>query len=240
METTALLLAGGLGTRLRSVVSDRPKVLAEVAGRPFLAYILDQVQSAGIRHAVISTGYLAEQFAEVLGNHHGEVALEYVHEESPLGTGGAIKWAGGRVRTEHCVVMNGDSYVDADLGEYLAWHQAQANDASLLLVKVADASRYGTVALRDDGTVKDFLEKQPGGGPGLINAGVYALRTELFSQIPEGKCSLESAVLPEWLIRHRVAGRPVDAPFIDIGIPEDYQRSHEFMSGLERKGSHSA
>jgi len=235
MDTTAIVLAGGLGTRLRSVVRDRPKVLATVAGRPFATYLLDQLEDAGIRQVILSTGYLADVFDEVLGHQYGAVELEYVHEGSPLGTGGAIKWAGRHVTTTHALVLNGDSYLGTDLGQYLDWHRRKENDVSLLLVQVLDASRYGTVLLGHEGRVTAFLEKRPEKIPGLINAGIYAFRSEFFCKIPEGRCSLESDVLPEWIAAHRVRGFATDAPFIDIGTPEDYRRSHQFLERSRRE-----
>src|SRR5690349_5423159 len=124
MDVTAIILAGGKGTRLREVVADRPKVLAPVAGRPFIAYLLDQLERADVRHVVLSTGYMAEQFADLIGYKHNGVTIEYAQEESPLGTGGAIKYAAEKADSPHILVMNGDSYFDADLVGYKAWHVA--------------------------------------------------------------------------------------------------------------------
>jgi D-glycero-alpha-D-manno-heptose 1-phosphate guanylyltransferase len=230
MDVTAIILAGGKGTRLREVVADRPKVLAPVAGRPFLAYLLDQVERAGVRRVILSTGYLAEQFADIIGHNHNDVTIEYAQEESPLGTGGAIKFAAAGVDSSHVLVRNGDSYFDADLAAYMAWHAAGGQDASLLLVEVPDASRFGTVTLRPDGQhVAAFLEKQAQPIPGLINAGVYLLRKDVIERIPDGPCSIERDVYPRWLDELDVRGWVTDGEFIDIGIPTDYERSHDFM-----------
>lgn len=231
MDVTAIILAGGQGTRLRSVVADRPKVLASVAGRPFLTYLLDQIGRIGIRRVVLSTGHLAEQFADAIGGEYHGIAIEYAQETEPLGTGGAIKFAGQFVDSPHALVMNGDSYFDADLAGYLHWHQAGGQDASLLLVEVPDASRFGTVRLQADGVrVSAFLEKQPVPMPGHINAGVYLLRREMIGEIPDGLCSIERDVFPRWLERFDVRGWVTDGEFIDIGIPEEYRRSHDFMA----------
>jgi D-glycero-alpha-D-manno-heptose 1-phosphate guanylyltransferase len=231
MDVTAIILAGGQGTRLRSVVADRPKVLAPVSGRPFLTYLLDQLQRIGIRRAVLSTGHLAEQFAGAIGGEYRGMAIEYAEEQTPLGTGGAIKFAGRLVDSTHALVMNGDSYFDADLAAYLGWHVAGGQDASLLLVEVPDASRFGTVRLQSDGLhVAAFLEKQPDQAPGRINAGIYLLRREMFGEIPDGPCSIEREVFPRWLERFDVRGWVTDGEFIDIGIPEEYRRSHDFMT----------
>jgi NDP-sugar pyrophosphorylase family protein len=113
-----------MGTRLRSVVADRPKVLAPVAGRPFLTYLLDQIATTGIRRVVLSTGYLAEQFETAIGGSYRELEVVYAQEKSPLGTGGAIKFAGGFADADQLLVVNGDSYCDANLSEYIDWHVA--------------------------------------------------------------------------------------------------------------------
>lgn len=228
MDVTAIILAGGLGTRLRSVLADRPKVLAPVAGRPFLTYLLDQLRRIGVSQAVLSTGHLAEQFAEAIGDDYRGMQIRYAQEESPLGTGGAIKFAGQLVDTPHLLVMNGDSYFDADLRSYIEWHIAGEHDVSLLLVKVPDASRFGTVQ-RKLLDVIAFLEKQPQPTPGEINAGVYVFRREMLAEIPDGKCSIERDVFPQWLGKYRVRAWVTDGEFIDIGVPDDYQRSHDFM-----------
>lgn len=230
MDVTAIILAGGMGTRLRAVVADRPKVLATVAGRPFLTYLLDQVERAGVRRVVLSTGHMAEQFADVIGCKHNGLTIEYAQEESPLGTGGAIKFAGRLVNSDHALVMNGDSYFDADLKSYIDWHIAGDHDVSLLLVKVPDASRYGTVQLMPGSLeVAAFLEKQALSEPGKINAGIYVIKREMLAFIPDGKCSIERDVFPQWLATHNVRGWVTDGEFIDIGIPTDYERSHDFM-----------
>lgn len=232
-ETTAIILAGGLGTRLRTVVSDRPKVLAPVAGRPFVTYLLDQLRDAGISDIVLSTGYLAEQFETIIGQCYGDQAIRYCHEESPLGTGGAVKLAGRMVQRDCVLVMNGDSYTDVDLADLVGGHQQQGQDASLLLVSVDDASRYGTVKVGVDGRVVEFLEKQTITGGGLINSGIYVLGKYLLEEIPDGKCSLETDVLPNWLRRWQVRAYITQNPFIDIGIPKAYERSHRFMRRLQ-------
>lgn len=232
VEFDALILAGGKGTRLRSVVADRPKVLAPVAGRPFLTYLLDQVQQAGASRVVLSTGHLAQQFAVAIGNDYHGLPIAYAHEESPLGTGGAIRFAGQSTQCDQLLVMNGDSYFNADLNEYVGWHAARGNDASLLLAPVPDASRYGAVELAGDGRVVAFLEKREGLGPGLINAGIYALRREMLQRIPDGPCSLERDVMPDWIARLHVGGLAGQGEFIDIGVPEDYRRSQQLMERL--------
>ena len=234
MDLAAVILAGGRGTRLQSVVADRPKPLAPVAGRPFLSYLLDQVADAGVTQVVLSTGYLAEQFADAIGSVYRGMKIVYAQESEPLGTGGAIRFASKQADADQLLIMNGDSYCDADLQAYLEWHRAGGQDVSLMLVRVNDASRYGTVEIGADGRITAFLEKRPDAVPGNINAGVYLLRQELLEQLPHGPCSIERDIFPAWLKQRRVMGWVTDGAFIDIGIPSDYERSHEFMSRVNR------
>jgi D-glycero-alpha-D-manno-heptose 1-phosphate guanylyltransferase len=234
MELAAVVLAGGMGTRLRSVVADRPKVLAPVAGRPFLTYLLDQIADAGIRRVVLSTGHLAEQFNSVIGNRYRDIAITYAHEEQPLGTGGAIRFACGFTDADQLLVMNGDSYCDANLAEYIEWHVGGRHDVSLMLAKVDDSSRYGTVEIDGHGRIRAFIEKRPEHTAGYINAGVYLLRRAMLEEMPSGPSSIERDVFPQWLEKRSVMGWVTDGAFIDIGVPSDYERSQEFMRGVRR------
>jgi NDP-sugar pyrophosphorylase family protein len=234
MELAAVVLAGGMGTRLRSVVADRPKVLAPVAGRPFLTYLLDQIADTGIQRVVLSTGHLAEQFAEVIGDRYRNIQITYAQEEQPLGTGGAIHFACGFTKADQLLVMNGDSYCAADLSEYIDWHADGENDVSLMLAKVSDASRYGTVEMEAGGQITAFIEKRPESTAGYINAGVYLFRRTMLEQFPAGPSSMERDVFPVWLRDRSMLGWVTEAEFIDIGIPSDYERSHEFMARVRR------
>jgi D-glycero-alpha-D-manno-heptose 1-phosphate guanylyltransferase len=229
MKLAAIVLAGGMGTRLRAVVADRPKVLAPVAGRPFLTYLLDQIGEAGIGRIVLSTGHMAEQFASVIGERYRGLEIIYAHETAPLGTGGAIRFAGSFADADQLLVMNGDSYCDAHLSVYIEWHLAGRHDVSLMLAKVIDTSRYGTVELDPHGRIMAFLEKRSERSPGYINAGVYLLRRPMLEQIPAGASSIERDVFPLWLRQRPMMGWVTDRAFIDIGVPSDYERSHEFM-----------
>jgi NDP-sugar pyrophosphorylase family protein len=234
MELAAVVLAGGMGTRLRSVVADRPKVLAPVAGRPFLAYLLDQIADSGIQRVVLSTGHLAEQFAEVIGDRYRNIQIVYAHEDQPLGTGGAIRFACGFTDADQLLVMNGDSYCAADLSEYIDWHVDGGNEVSLMLAKVSDTSRYGTVEIDAGGRITAFIEKRPESTNGCINAGVYVFRRAMLEQFPDGPSSMERDVFPVWLRERSMMGWVTEAEFIDIGIPSDYERSHEFMARVRR------
>ncbi len=231
-EVTAVVLAGGLGTRLRPVISDRPKILADVNGRPFIAYLLDQLEAQGVTTAVISTGYLADLVAETLGTVHGRMQLLHSREDSPLGTGGGLRLALSSCAAETLLVLNGDSYVHADLEAFATWRAAASYRAALLLVEAADSSRYGTVSLAADDRIVRFEEKRAA-GPGMINAGVYLLSREVVADIPVGRSvSLEQEVFPN-LIPQGLYGYPCRAPFLDIGLPETYGRAAAFFRDLE-------
>jgi NDP-sugar pyrophosphorylase family protein len=222
-DLTALILAGGLGTRLKGVVSDRPKVLASVAGRPFLTYLLDQLERSGIQQVVLCTGHLGDQIEAEFGSEYAGMHLSYSLEANPLGTAGALCLAVDRFGGDRFMVMNGDSFVDADLNAFHAQHVESGFEGSLLLVEVADAGRYGTVNLDQSGQIIGFQEKVGEPVPGVINAGVYLLSRRLLESIEPGKkVSLEAEMLPDWL-QSGLGGYLVDGFFIDIGTPESYQ-----------------
>jgi D-glycero-alpha-D-manno-heptose 1-phosphate guanylyltransferase len=234
METintlTALILAGGLGTRLRSVVADRPKVLAKVNGRPFIAFLLDQVAAFGIKHIIFCTGYLGEQIFTEFGESYQGIDLEYSHEATPLGTGGALRLALPKFKSDTLLVMNGDSYCLTDINSFWNCHQTKNATATINLTNVADTQRYGHVKINSDNQVISFMEKCSQVGSGLINTGVYLIKRHAIVTIPENlTISLEKNVLPN-LIGKGLYAYSSFAKFIDIGIPEDYARGKDFFS----------
>lgn len=229
----AVILAGGLGTRLRSVVADRPKVLATVHGRPYLAYLLDQLIGFGIRQVVLCTGYKGEQIHETFGDRYRTASLHYSQESEPLGTAGALRLALPRLTEPLVLAMNGDSYCDADFSSLLQWHRDGNFTGSLLLTRVPDTSRYGRVITTDSGQVFQFEEKGANRGMGWINAGVYLLGRDLLAEIPSGAvASLERDMLPKW-IQRPFGGFPAPAArFLDIGTPESYAETERFFAPL--------
>lgn len=232
----AAVLAGGLGTRLRSVVPDRPKVLASVGGRPFLEYLLHQLSRCGVQDVVLCTGYLGEQIKDRFGWGYQSLRLQYSQETSPLGTGGALRRAMPLFKANTAVlVMNGDSYCGADLGAFREIHRLRRADATLLLVEKADTGRYGRVRVAADGRIVKFEEKGCRTGPGLINAGVYVIEPHLLEEIPVGMpVSLEKDVFPSWVGR-RFFGHQTPAAFLDIGVPWSYAKAESFFreAGLD-------
>tara|TARA_Y100000780_G_C13674397_1_gene413684 strand:+ start:482 stop:1225 length:744 start_codon:yes stop_codon:yes gene_type:complete len=220
-----IILAGGLGTRLRSVVSDVPKPLAPIQGIPYLAYMLTALYAKGLREFVLSVGYKSAHFEQFIATQMSrlpDLSLELVVESEPLGTGGALKFCFNAHPDNRYLIFNGDSYCDFPLPDLL--DAAAQNNMAMVIAKVDNISRYGEVSLRNDGCVEAFHEKQPVVRPGWINAGVYCLPGSIFAEYngPE-QFSFEQAIMPK-LLKHGVATVAAAGPFIDMGIPEDYQR----------------
>jgi len=230
-KITGAILAGGLGTRLRSAVADRPKVLAPIRQRPFLAYLLDQLSAAGLRYVVLCTGYMGEQVQATFGESYRGLRLAYSQEPAPLGTGGALRQAQSLLKSDPVLVMNGDSYCDANLAALWNWHRDRRSLGTLLLAQVLNAERYGLVRVNEDGAVSQFNEKAAD-GPGLISAGIYLLSHRLIEGIPVGRAaSLEREVFPTW-VGHGLFAYPCEGRFLDIGTPQDYRRAELlFASG---------
>lgn len=235
-KLTAVILAGGLGTRLRPVVADQPKVLAQVNGKPFLAYLLDQLVTFGLRHVVLCTGYLGEQIESIIGSSYQSLEIQYSQEPAPLGTGGALKYALPLYRSNPILAMNGDSFCIANLGAFYAWYQERnISTGALLLAQVDDVQRYGQVQLIDEGSIAKFSEKGRNSGAGWINAGIYLLDRKLLAAIAEGQAvSLEQEVIPSWLSTG-LYGYQCDGRFIDIGLPETYFTAADFFVVQQRQ-----
>ncbi len=226
---TAMILAGGLGTRLREVIAYCPKVLAPVNGRPFLSFLLDRLAGAGIKRVILCTGFMAEMVQNAFGENYLGMELRYSREETPLGTGGALRLALPLADSNPVLVMNGDSFCDADLGMFLKQHSLVSALASLVLVHVPDISRYGAVDMNGTGLITSFVEKGTRKGGGMINAGIYLLDRQVLESIPLGvQTSLERDIFPG-LISHGIFGFTQCARFIDIGIPSDYHAATGYM-----------
>jgi NDP-sugar pyrophosphorylase family protein len=230
---SAAILAGGLGTRLRSVIPDRPKVLAPVLGRPFLTYLLDQLVAAGITETVLLVGYAADRVRSTLGGDYRGMRLSYSVETDPLGTGGAVRLAVPQLREQTTLLLNGDSYCDVELAHFLEFHRRTKARASLALAEVSDTSRYGSVFTDPGGRVVGFEEKGGARSPGRINAGVYLLQRDLLDHLPKtGRVSLEKDILPRWVGTGGVWGFG-GGRFIDIGTPGSYAAADTFF---DRRG----
>jgi histidinol-phosphate phosphatase family protein len=221
---TAVVLAGGLGTRLRSA-TDVPKVAAPVAGRPFLSWLLDPLAAQGFGAATIATGHAAGIVETAIGSRHGGMAIAYSREPSALGTGGALKLAG-----TGGFVLNGDSYCGLSFD---AFESFAKSSAAIALTRVPDTSRYGRVDVDDEGRVTAFREKGVP-GPGWINAGIYFLPDSIVAALPPGPSSLERDLFPRLAANGSLRGYRGGGPFLDIGIPETYAAAPAFFADLTR------
>ncbi len=221
----AVLLAGGLGTRLRSVVSDRPKPMALIEDKPFMEYVVLELKKHGVTDIIFAVGYKGSMVEEYFqdGSRWG-IHVSYAYEEELLGTAGAIKNAGRQVTEDHFLALNADTFYQIDYSRLTALSRERALDMALVLRMVPDVSRYGQ-ALIEDGLLTAFDEKTDEKRPGTINGGVYLMKRSLLDAIPAGKVSLEHDMIPKWLSEGKKLGGIInDGYFIDIGIPEDYYR----------------
>jgi NDP-sugar pyrophosphorylase family protein len=234
----AVLLVGGLGTRLRSAVPNSPKALASVGGRPFLELIIKQLTTQGVHQLILCTGHLADQIEATFGDGRElGVSVEYSKETVPLGTAGAIKLAQSYLQGESdFLVLNGDSFVEIDLHKFITLHREQRVPATMAVVNVENASRYGTVQIDPANRITGFIEKNGQNLPGNINAGVYLFKSSILSNISDGPSSLERDIFPS-LLRSGVLAVQQAGMFIDIGVPEDYSRANEISHRLAAAAS---
>ncbi|MCS6786542.1 MAG: nucleotidyltransferase family protein [Thiobacillaceae bacterium] len=225
----AIVLAGGLGTRLRAVVPQLPKPMAPVAGRPFLEYVLDRLVAAGCAHLVLAVAYRHEAIEAHFGSAYRGVPIVYSLEANPLGTGGAIRQAAQWITAEPVCVVNGDTYVELDYAAMHAAHRAAGASLTVAVCAVDDVGRYGSLTVVDERIVA-FAEKG-GSGPGLINAGTYLIERNLIEGIPPGRVhSLEQELLVPRVAALRPLAFVCRGRFIDIGVPEDYARAQQLFA----------
>jgi D-glycero-alpha-D-manno-heptose 1-phosphate guanylyltransferase len=231
MINEAIILAGGLGMRLRSVVSDMPKCMAPVAGKPFLHYVISSLQRNGMENFIFSVGYMHEAIEIYLQSNYPELKYSISLEEEPLGTGGAIKLACSKALEKDVMVANGDTIFKINCNSLSQFHKEKNAACTLSLKPMVNFDRYGVVELNEDSSVRSFKEKQ-WYQSGLINGGVYALNVEKFLEesLPE-KFSFEKEYLEKNIFpvdeNSKLYGIIQDEYFIDIGIPEDYERAQE-------------
>jgi len=224
----AIVLVGGLGTRLRAVVSDVPKPLAPVAGRPFLAWVLDHLAGNGIRRVVLATGHMAAVVETVVGSRWSGMEVAYSLEDTPLGTGGAVRLAATRLSGDSAHVLNGDTFLRYPLAGLEQETRLRGALAGVALARVDDVARYGAVEVAA-GKVTAFREKG-GQGPGLINAGSYFLTAGALDALPRQKAfSLETGFLHPQAGSGGLAAFTGTSGFIDIGVPEDYARAQSMF-----------
>jgi D-glycero-alpha-D-manno-heptose 1-phosphate guanylyltransferase len=238
-----IILAGGMGTRLQTVVSNVPKCMAPIAGQPFLYYLLKNLETAGFRHILLSLGYKHEWVEEwITTAYRSSLKISFIVENEPLGTGGAVKLALSQAEEEAVFVLNGDTFLQVDYRKMLEWHTLLGIAgltrnkllplATLALKEMVDFDRYGIVETNVDSRISCFKEKRPC-RQGLINGGVYLINRDALTEFPE-KFSLEKDFFEKTVASERLLAFPTQGYFIDIGIPEDYRRAqNDFANGKQ-------
>jgi len=220
----AIVLAGGLGTRLASRLDGIPKAMAPVAGRPFLEILLRQLERSGCTRVLLSVGHLRGVIQDHFGAGFQGLALEYVVEDVPLGTGGANRKALEQANEKAVLVLNGDTFLDADYAAMLRFHQAQESALTIAVTRQADVARYGEVRVEERRVVG--FEEKGRSGPGFINAGAYVVEKAIAWPSALGeRFSFERDFLVPETARLAPAAFRVEGFFLDIGVPEDLDRA---------------
>lgn len=230
----AVILSGGFGLRLRGVIGETPKPMAPVGGRPFMELLFRQLKRHGFSRVILSVGYKHEMIRETFGDKACGLELVYSIETSPLGTGGALRQAMNHINTDGIVVMNGDSYTDANLSGLVRKHKTSA--AAVTVVVIPETRNdAGSVVMDSSGRVTNFSEKRPLAASRYLSAGIYSLDTDLMRAVPtQVKISLEVELFPQWLAEGKTIEAMVcDGRCIDIGTPERYQMAQEALRDVE-------
>lgn len=235
MVNTAIILAGGFGTRLQSVVNDLPKPMAAVNGEPFLNYQLRYLKHFGIRQIIFSIGHLGDKIKGYYQNAFEGLSISYVAEPQPLGTGGGIRLAAETRENSEVIVLNGDSFFDADLNSFYRNHQQSGSKISLALRQVDDAARYGTIITNQENTITSFKEKNNEQKAGKINAGIYLIdvKTYLANTPSNVNFSIEKDFFEKLHHILSIKAFELEGYFIDIGIPEDYNKAQHDFKGFK-------
>jgi mannose-1-phosphate guanylyltransferase len=230
-DIDTVILAGGLGTRMKDTLGDTPKLLAPIGDIPFLDILVNRLKRSGARRVILGLGHLADRVVSHLDAHPPDgIDIVTMIEPEPLGTAGALRFLAPRIETDPVLVINGDSFFDSDLCDFIQAHEKSGMIASILCARIEDTSRYGRVGISPEGRIESFLEKDPDqGGAGIINAGVYLFSGPMMKRIGEMEGpSLETDVfgaLPAGTL-NAVTG---EGAFIDIGTPEDLARAAEVL-----------
>ncbi|MFH0772486.1 MAG: sugar phosphate nucleotidyltransferase [Candidatus Omnitrophota bacterium] len=227
--TDILVLCGGEGRRLKSVVSDRPKPMADIKGRPFLDILIGHIARQGFSRFILCAGYKSEIISRYYNDRSDSLDILISEEDKPLGTAGAIKNAQPLIRSGSFLVMNGDSFCALNLSEFIRFHNDKGADFSVVLTKSDSESDCGVVSLDKSGKITGFNEKIQADKDGFLNAGIYLFNKEIFSFIEvEKKQSLECNIFPK-LIGAKFYGYVSNKGFTDIGTPDRYAKARKSL-----------
>lgn len=237
MLNTAIILAGGMGTRLKTIISDLPKPMAPIMNVPFLTYQLNYLKHFGIKKVIFSVGYLSEKIIAHYNQSFENISIEYSIEKNPLGTGGGIRMAMSNLNEDLVLILNGDSFFDLNLEQFYNLHLEQKAEFSLALRYVNNSERYGNIEFNSSNQITSFIEKNQLNQSGYINAGVYILSKKLYLQNtkPDINFSIEKDFFEKQLNQLIIKGFEFKDYFIDIGIPEDYLKAQDDFKEFKYK-----
>ena len=237
MLNTAIILAGGMGTRLKTIISDLPKPMAPIMNVPFLTYQLNYLKHFGIKKVIFSVGFLSEKIIAHYNQSFENISIEYSIEKNPLGTGGGIRMAMSNLNEDLVLILNGDSFFDLNLEQFYNLHHEQKSDFSLALRYVNNSERYGNIEFNSSNQITSFIEKNQLNQSGYINAGVYILSKKLYLQNtkPDINFSIEKDFFEKQLNQLIIKGFEFKDYFIDIGIPEDYLKAQDDFKEFKYK-----
>jgi len=232
----AIILCGGAGLRLRGITGDGAKAMARIANRPFLELLLRQLRRHSFRRVILAVGYRKETIFSHFGDEFLGLNLLYSDEPFPLGTGGALRHAACLVESDAALVLNGDSYTDANLDQFVEGHYANKADASLLVVRADGRKDCGSVVMNSRGWIREFKEKVSSSESVYVNAGIYVLVSSLLSAIPAGvQVSIEHELFPRWLKENKLLHAVLcSSECVDIGTPERYRIAQAVLATAER------
>jgi NDP-sugar pyrophosphorylase family protein len=229
-KTDVVILCGGLGTRLKKVVSDRPKAMAEINNRPFLDLLINHIAKFGFHRFILCTGYKADNIVYYYANKKNAFAIEISNETKPLGTGGALKNAERLIKSDPFLVLNGDSFCDADLSGFLQFHFRNKSILSIIVAKTGNTRDYGTIRMDAGGRIVQFSEKTNQGKTAFINAGIYLFSEKALSLISAGmEFSLEYDLFPT-LTGKAFYGYMSESEVLDIGTPGRYEKAKRLLA----------
>ena len=237
MLNTAIILAGGMGTRLKTIISDLPKPMAPIMNVPFLTYQLNYLKHFGIKKVIFSVGFLSEKIIAHYNQSFENINIEYSIEKNPLGTGGGIRMAMSNLNEDLVLILNGDSFFDLNLEQFYNLHLEQKAEFSLALRYVNNSERYGNIEFNSSNQITSFIEKNQLNQSGYINAGVYILSKKLYLENtkPNINFSIEKDFFEKQLNQLIIKGFEFKDYFIDIGIPEDYLKAQDDFKEFKYK-----
>lgn len=229
-DIDVIILCGGLGTRLRGIINDRPKVMTEIHGRPFLDILINYIKRFGFTRFILCVGYLGDVIKEYYEKKSSDLAILFSEEREPLGTAGAIKNAEKLIQNEVFLVLNGDSICEVDLKVFLRFHNSKRALLSIVLSTIENPADYGVIKLDENQKVLSFSEKTTARGVSLVNAGIYLMNRTVLGDIPSGqKFLLEYDLFPK-ILDKGIYGYVTDKRLIDIGTPERLELTRQLIS----------